>query len=112
MALGMTYEEYWYGDVRMIGAFIEADRLRKQQRNREMFIQGAYVYDAIARLAPIFRFGVKHPKPVDYLEKPYDIYGEEKKEEAPKNEQYAENERLRAIIFLRQWAKANTFSKK
>ena len=111
MSIGMSYEEYWYGDVRMAGAFLEAERLRKKQRNTDAWIQGLYVYEAVARLAPIFRFGVKHPKPIDYMDKPYDLYSDKKdKEEEEKrkdNAQYAENERLRAILYLKQWAKAN-----
>lgn len=95
----------------MAGAFLEANRLRKKQNNENAWIQGLYVYEAVARLAPIFRFGVKHPKPVDYMDKPFDLFSDKKNEDDEENKnkdpQYAENERLRAILYFKRWAKAN-----
>ena len=78
--------------------------------NEDEWLQGLYVYEAVARLAPIFRFGVKHPKPIEYMDKPFNLYkgkDEDPEENKKDNSQYAENERMRAILYLKQWAKAN-----
>lgn len=113
MSIGMTYDQYWYGDVRMTGAFLDADRRRQERFNEEAWLLGAYVYDAVGRLAPIFRFGVDKPKAVPYREQPIDLFSdrEKRKEEYDRE---AENERLKAIWFFKRWAKdtSEQFKKK
>lgn len=73
MALGMSYEQYWYGDVRMTKAFWEADKIRHERINSEMWLQGMYIYDAISRLFPIpIALAGKNAQPRDYMERPYE----------------------------------------
>lgn len=67
---GMTYEQFWYGDPWMVRAYKEAFMLRQKKRNEEMWIQGAYVSNAVA--VAIGNAFSKHK--VDYLKKPLDIY--------------------------------------
>ena len=82
--MGMPYDLYWDGDPQAVRAFREADRMRQKRANTEAWIQGMYVYDAVARLAPIFRTNFsKHavrPKAEPYLEEPYDLFGDRKRE--------------------------------
>lgn len=100
----MTYEQYWYGDVWMVEAFREAEKLKQQRTNAEAWLQGMYVYDAVSKLAPILHaFAKKGTKPQPYLEKPYEFGG---KKASVNQEQLAENERLKAAIFFKNWAKA------
>lgn len=80
LAMGMSYELYWDGDPQAVRAYREADRIRQQRANETAWLQGAYVYDAIGRLASVLNGFVKHPKAKPYPEKPYDILGQEKKE--------------------------------
>lgn len=105
MAIGMTYDEYWYGDVRMTGAFIEADKLRQKQKNTEMWLMGLYVYDAISRLAPILNGFAKDPKAKDYPKMPY---GEKEKKKDEPSEQEVANERLKSQLFFENWARATS----
>lgn len=101
----MTWEQYWYGDVWMVRAFREAEKLRQQRANTAAWLQGAYVYDAIGRIAPALHpFPKKGTKPLPYLDKPYSM-GDEPEPEAD-NAQFAENERLRAKLYFRNWARA------
>ena len=105
MALGMTYDEYWHGDVYAARMYLEADRLRQKRKNEEAWLQGMYVYDALARVSPIFRaFALRGTKASPYPDKPYDIDGENKtktdKAQAEKNEQ------LKARLFFENWARA------
>ena len=88
----------------MTGAFLEADRRRQERFNEEAWWIGLYIYDAVGRLAPIFRFGEKNPKAKPYPSEPYDMTP---KHEQPKEVQdkLAENERLKAIWFFKKWAK-------
>ena len=92
MSIGMTYEQYWYGDVWMVRAFLEAERLRKKRQRDEInftaYLQGMYIYDAISSLFPIpIAFAPKNFKRRDYAEKPYSLVsGEEKKTEVDQEE--------------------------
>ena len=43
----MTYDQYWYGDVRMARAFYQAEKLRQERRDADAWRIGSYVADAI-----------------------------------------------------------------
>lgn len=105
MALGMTPDQYWYDDVTLVDAYLEADKLRQLRKNDEAWLSGMYIYDAISRLSPILHaFAKKGTKPIPYMDKPYSI---DKKREPPKESlQRKENERLRAILYFKNWARA------
>lgn len=102
----MTWDQYWYGDVWMVKAFREAEELRQKRKDAEAWMQGAYIYDAIGRLAPILHpFAKKGAKPIPYVEKPY--LAESKKVESEQDQkQFAENERLRAALYFKNWARS------
>lgn len=101
----MTYEQYWYNDVWMVEAYREADKLRQQRSNNEAWVQGMYVYDAVARLSPILHaFAKKGTKPQPYTPKPYE-FGREEKTDA-EEERTKENERLKSILFFKNWARS------
>lgn len=87
MAMGMSYEQYWDGETGIHKAFREAYRLRQRQQNEQMWLQGAYVYDAVARLSPILNGFVKRPKAEPYPKEPYALYEEEKPEPETPHEQ-------------------------
>lgn len=70
MSYGMTYEQYWYGDPWMTQAFYQAYLLEKRSRNEEMWIQGAYIANAVA--VAIHNAFDKHK--INYLENPLDVY--------------------------------------
>lgn len=109
MSIGMTYEQYWFGDVTMVRAFREADKLRRKRLNQEQWIMGHYIYDAILSVAPVLRaFAKKNTKPIPYHNKPFPLFEEDKADQISEEEkkQIAENERLRAILFFRNWAKS------
>lgn len=102
----MTYEQYWYGDVWMVGAFREAEKLRLQRVNAEAHLQGAYFYEALLCVAPVLHaFAKKGTKPGKYSSKPYDLYGDKsiKEEESEKQkEEREEKERLIAKLYMNQ----------
>ena len=45
---GMSYDEFWYGDPIRAVAYREAHRLRIEQANQQLWLQGLYVYNAVA----------------------------------------------------------------
>lgn len=78
LAMGMTLNEFWDGDADNLVYVREADRLRKQQRNFDAWLQGRYVYEALLCASPMFRDWVKDHHPDKYPEEPYELYPEKK----------------------------------
>ena len=101
----MTWEQYWSGNVWMVEAFREADKLKQRRINAEAHLMGMYVYEAVCDVSPVLHaFAKKGTKPIPYRTEPYSMRQEEK----PKweEEQIAENERLKAQLFFRNWARS------
>jgi len=70
--LGMTEEQYWDKDPRLVVPYRKAEELRTSRKNQEMWLQGAYFYDALCRVSPILHaFAKKGTKPLPYLGEPY-----------------------------------------
>lgn len=104
MSIGMTFDQYWYGDVRMTKAFVGADRLRQERMNNEAWWQGMYFFHAMSSALHNSR-RTKESDPVSkYPEKPYEIF---KKEETGKErETREEKERLQAKLYMQQMMRA------
>lgn len=85
MAIGVSFYEFWNGDYTQLKYRIEANRLMLKERNREMWIQGMYVYDAVMTALYNANRGKKTQK--EYMDKPIRItkQSEEEKEEEAKN---------------------------
>ena len=68
----MTYELFWESDCTLVKYYRKADEIRKNRRNEELWLQGAYVYEAICDVAPVLHaFAKKGTKPQPYSSKPY-----------------------------------------
>lgn len=97
MSIGMSYDEFWNGDVSMVAAYRKADELRLKQKNYELWLQGMYMYEALCDASPLFRFTMKSGtiKPEPYVKEPYPvtaIEAREREERAAK----AREERMKA----------------
>lgn len=74
LSIGMTEEQYWDGDCTLTRYYRKADDLRTERVNREMWLQGMYIYDAVSRLSPILRsFAKKGTKAEPYPNEPYPL---------------------------------------
>lgn len=105
MSIGMSYDEFWYGDCWVASYYREAWKLKKQQLNEQFWLQGVYIYEALIDVAPILHaFTKKGTKPLPFPEKPYDLY-KDSKQSKKKKQQEVENEKIRAELFLKQWVK-------
>jgi len=78
LAMGMTYDLYWHGDASLVKAFRKAKKIRREEKNFELWLQGKYIYEAIGALAPILRTSLsKTPaKAEKYVSKPYPLDGD------------------------------------
>lgn len=97
MSIGMSYNQFWYGDVRLTEYYRKADELRLKRKNQELWLQGMYMYEALCDASPLFRFSLKggQIKPQPYAEEPYPIT-EDEVQEREERKARAEQERLKA----------------
>lgn len=94
--MGMTYDQYWDGDISAHKCFRESQKIRLSEQNHIAWLQGLYVYEAIADLSPLLKaFAKGKAKP--YPKEPYDLFEAERKarEEREERERY---ERIKAKV--------------
>lgn len=78
LAIGMTEEQYWDKDCSLVTYYRKAEELKTNLKNQEMWLQGAYFYDALCRVSPVLRaFAKKGAKPLPYPSEPYPITSEQ-----------------------------------
>lgn len=74
LSIGMTCEQFWDGDCLLVKYYREAHRLRQQRRNGELWVQGAYIYEALADVSPVLHaFAKKGAKPLPYVSEPFPL---------------------------------------
>lgn len=74
LSIGMTEEQYWDKDNQLVIAYRKADELRMTRKNQELWLQGAYIHDAMCRVAPVLHaFAKKGTKAVPYPAEPYSL---------------------------------------
>lgn len=52
LAMGMTYEQFWEQDCSLVIAYRKAYKLRQEEKNREAWLHGLYIFKAL-QCAPI-----------------------------------------------------------
>ena len=97
MSIGMSYDDFWNGDVSMVKAYRKAYELKEKRRNQELWLQGMYFYEALCDASPLFRFSMKKGmiRPEPYLKEPYPITAAEVREREERQAQERE-ERIKA----------------
>lgn len=74
LAMGMTLDEYFNQDCSLVKYYREAQQIKKEQRNQELWLQGLYIYEALGDMSPILRaFSKKGTKPLPYPSEPYPV---------------------------------------
>ena len=111
LSIGMTWDEYWNDDCIKAKYYRKADKLKRKQRNQELWLQGMYIYEAIGDMSPVLRFTMdkKPKKPLPYVNEPYPIDQQELEEKRMRKEK-ERVERMKAKVSA--WAiKANASQK-
>ena len=97
MAIGMSYQDFWEGDVDMCNYYLEAHKIKQREKNEELWLQGYYFYTALLDVAPILQaFAKKGTKPSKYLERPLALSEEEEQERLLEKEK-ARQQRLKLL---------------
>lgn len=75
----MSYEQFWYGNPKLVIAYREAHKLKIEQVNQQLWLQGLYIHNAVGvLLANMFKS--KGATPEKYMEQPIDLFHREKTE--------------------------------
>lgn len=100
MAMGMSYEEFWYDDPRLVIFYRKADEIRRRRMNEELWLAGIYTAEALSStVGNMFTKGQKH----QYPSEPKPITKDEV-EERKLREQKAKEEKIKARFMARALA--------
>ena len=104
MAIGMTYEQYWYGDPLMVRAFYKADRIRQERKDEDAWLYGVYVMNALnATVGNAFRD--KGKTPFEYPKEPVTL-AKRREEEQARSEKKQEQEATWALAWMTTFVRA------
>lgn len=100
----MTYEQFWDGDPHLAKYYRQADELKVERKNQELWLQGLYIYEALCDVAPILQaMAKKGTKARPYPEQPYAITEKQRKRELEEKERrVAEKGKRMMEMFMRQ----------
>jgi len=77
LSLGMSWDEYWFGDVGIVKKYFEAEKLRQERVNNEAWLNGIYTLSALqATVGNLFK--EKNDKPFEYCNYLFYIHSETK----------------------------------
>lgn len=94
MAMGMTYEQFWYGEPTLAEVYRKADAIRRSRKNQELWLEGIYMMNALsATVGNMFSKGQKNQYPSEPL--PITL---EEQQERKEREQKARMERIKAAF--------------
>lgn len=97
MLYGMSYDEFWHGDPWLCAYYRQYHRLKMEQRNQYLWMQGLYNLSALST-ALSGAFGSKGSK-VKYVDKPFPIFPKTREEELAE----AEETRRKLVEKLNRW---------
>ena len=86
LSLGMSYEQFWYGEPWLVKAYREAELYRMEANNYNFWLQGLYIQRATLS-AISQRFSNKKSDIVTYLDYPIAFTKREKEAEKERNRQ-------------------------
>lgn len=73
LAMGMTYAEFWDGDVEIAKFIRGAYQKRVDEQNYMLWLQGLYIYDALTAVMPPLSIKSKIKEIRPYRDKPFPI---------------------------------------
>jgi len=87
MAMGMTYNQFWYSNTKVHKAYREAYEIKKKNDEWARWRHVAYIYDTLLRVSPVFRSNTKgRPEPGKYPEEPWPLTEKEYEEAQERRE--------------------------
>ena len=107
LAIGMSYAEYWEGDVKLAQYYRKAYNIKQDEINNNAWLQGMYIYDAFS--TALFNFSrslAKNPPAAKtYTQQPYDFGKRQKSEQEIAKE--VESEQEKALAWMENFVRIN-----
>lgn len=72
-SIGMSPDEFWNGHSYLTVLFREADKIERERKNQELWLQGLYFYEALCKASPLLRAFSEATEPIPYSDEPYPI---------------------------------------
>ena len=108
----MTYEQFWEQDPELVKYYREAWKLKREMRNQDLWLQGAYIYEAILDASPVLHaFAKKGTKAIPYRDSPYEIYSKRTVKEEKTREEKNDN-KAKAMMEMMMVSINKKFEKK
>lgn len=101
LSLGMNSREYWDDDPYLIRVYNKKRNYEIEYQNQILWLQGRYIYDAIAACSPLLNPLVKDHMPRSYVEQPYSLTNSDA-EKAEEDKAKAKSEMIKAR--MQAWA--------
>ena len=96
--MGMSYNEFWYGDPTLVRDYRKAWEIRQHNEEWARWRNGMYFYDALLKVSPVLRpFAKGKVEPGKYPERPYPLTEKEAKEQERQREEENFKEYLRRM---------------
>ena len=106
LAMGMTYDEYWNQDCLLTKYFREADKIKTERKNAELWLQGRYFYEAICAASPILHaFAKRGTRPHNYMDAPFPLTENESEERKEREAETKYNAMRAKMIALSEKSK-------
>ena len=87
LSIGMTYDQFWNDDPMLAKYYREAEEIRNERKNQELWLQGMYIYEALCDVAPIMNgFAKRGTKAKEYSNRPYPITEKQRLRDAEEKE--------------------------
>ena len=87
LSIGMTWDNFWKDDVSMAKVYREKEKIDRQRKNNELWLEGFYFYKALELVVPAMIPFNKNPKIDPYLDEPIALTKEEQEEREFKKNQ-------------------------
>ena len=97
LAMGMTWSQFWEDEPKLAVAYRKADRIRKRQKNEELWLEGVYMAEALnATVGNMFSKGNKN----QYPSEPFPLTADEQQERREREEKLR-MERMKAAFIAK-----------
>jgi hypothetical protein len=93
---GMTYDEFWNGDLDRLSVVWQAHQYAVEQRNQELWMQGVYIRDAVISV-------LDQKNRYKYPEQPYRITELSEAEKEMEAKRKVETIREQLLEIKRRW---------
>ena len=103
----MTYDQFWNQDVGLVEFYREADKIKNERKNHGLWLQGAYIYEAILDAAPVLRFSLSDTpqEPIPYRSEPFPLF-ESKAEKEEREEREKEKQMEKTANSMNAWMRS------